>query len=101
MKESFTRSVIRGALLLPLIFLAACGSPPPEQFREFAQLGPSPTRATPPLLDAAFSDAVKADSLVLAQSREEITDRKERLAALNTSNELLKSRLVIYGDLIK
>ena len=102
MKASFASSVIRrGLLLLPFVVLAACGSPPPDQFADFARLGTALTDSTPPLLDAAFSEAVRADSLVLSQTREQITDRKERLVALNTSNELLRARLVIYGDLIR
>lgn len=96
-----TRFHSRSLLLLPILLLAACGSPPPSQFADFAKLGTALTDSTPPLLDAAFREAVRTDSLVLTEVRDTLTDRAERLEMLKASNDVLKERLVIYGDLIR
>jgi hypothetical protein len=102
MQQSLAKNAIRrNFLLLPLIFLAACGTPPTSEFADFAKLGTVLTDNTPPLLDAAFDEAVKTDTLVLSEVRETLPDRAERLTMLQASNNALKNRLVIYGDLIR
>ncbi len=102
MQQSLAKNAIRrNFLLLPLILLAACGTPPTSEFADFAKLGTVLTDNTPPLLDAAFDEAVKTDTLVLSEVRETLPDRAERLTMLQASNNALKNRLVIYGDLIR
>jgi hypothetical protein len=95
------KAASRAVLALTLALLAACGTAPPSQFAEFAKLGTALTDTTPPLLNAAFSEAVTADTIVLTQSRETLTDAGTRLDMLETSNDLLRQRLVIYGDLTR
>jgi hypothetical protein len=93
--------VRRGLSAMALLLLAACSAPPPNQFADFAKLGTALADSTPPLLDAAFNEAVATDSLVLIDAREGIADPDERLDKLERSNELLSERLAIYGDLIR
>jgi hypothetical protein len=95
------KAASRTFLVLAVALLAACGTAPPSQFAEFAKLGTALTDTTPPLLNAAFGEAVAADSIVLAQSRETLADADTRLGMLETSNELLRQRLVIYGELTR
>ena len=96
-----TKFRCRSLLLLPVILLAACSAPPPSEFADFAKLGTALTDSTPPLLEAAFEEALKTDTLVLSTVRETLTDRQERLDMLNISNDDLKRRLEIYGDLTR
>ncbi len=93
------KALRRAAMLAAVLLLAACGNPPPSQFAEFAKLGTALSDTTPPLLDAAFREAVLADSLVLAQVRETQTDPLQRLDALEENNALLLERREIYADL--
>jgi len=102
MQQSFTTNALRrGLLLLSLTLLAACGTAPPSQFADFAKLGTALTDSTPPLLDAAFAEAVAADSLVLTDVRERVEDPDTRLTALEEHDKLLSDRLGIYGDLTR
>jgi hypothetical protein len=102
MKALFASSAIRrGLLLLPLILLAACGSAPPSQFADFAKLGTALADTTPPLLDAAFEEAVSADSIVLINARNDTEDPDKRLTALEEHDKLLSDRLGIYADLTR
>ena len=59
------------------------------------------TDSTPPLLDAAFAEAVSADSIVLSQARTTLASPEERLDMLETSSTLLRDRLAIYADLTR
>ena len=91
----------RGMLLLSLALLAACGTAPPSQFADFAKLGTALTDSMPPLLEAAFAEAVAADSLVLTEVRDGIEGDENRLTVLEEHDKLLSDRLGIYGDLIR
>ena len=88
-------------LAITLFTLSACGSAPPSQFAEFAKLGTALTDSTPTLLDAAFAEAVSADSIVLSQARTALVSPDERLDMLEKSGTLLRDRLAIYSDLTR
>ena len=88
-------------LAITLITLSACGSAPPSQFADFAKLGTALTDSTPTLLDAAFAEAVSADSIVLSQARTALVSPDERLDMLEKSGTLLRDRLAIYSDLTR
>jgi hypothetical protein len=90
-----------GVLLALSLLLVGCGSAPPSQFAEFAKLGTVLTDSTPPLLDAAFAEAVTADSIVLTRERDGTTDPNARLDMLEDHSELLSERLQIYADLTR
>jgi len=102
MQQPFAMNALRRSLLLlSLTLLAACGTAPPSQFADFAKLGTALTDSTPPLLDAAFAEAVAADSLVLTDVRERVEDPDTRLTALEEHDKLLSDRLGIYSDLTR
>jgi hypothetical protein len=103
MRHLHPSGVLRRSLipLLSLVLLTACSAAPPSQFAEFSRLGTALTDSTPTLLDAAFTEAVKADSLVLTTAREDTPDPEVRLTVLEQHNESLKQRLAIYGDLTR
>lgn len=93
---------LNGAFLAITLFtLSACGSAPPSQFADFAKLGTALTDSTPTLLDAAFAEAVSADSIVLSQARTALVSPDERLDMLEKSGTLLRDRLAIYSDLTR
>jgi hypothetical protein len=93
---------LNGAFLAITLFtLSACGSAPPSQFADFAKLGTALTDSMPTLLDAAFSEAVSADSIVLSQARTALVSPEERLDMLEKSGTLLRDRLAIYSDLTR
>ena len=95
------KNLCSALLAITLVTLSACGSAPPTQFAEFAKLGTALTDSTPPLLDAAFAEAVSADSIVLSQARTTLASPEERLDMLETSSTLLRDRLAIYADLTR
>ena len=95
------KNYCRALLAITLVTLSACGSAPPTQFAEFAKLGTALTDSTPPLLDAAFAEAVSADSIVLSQARTASMPPEERLDMLEKSSTLLRERLTIYADLTR
>ncbi len=95
------RAFQTAAIVSLMTALAACASPSQttNQFAEFAKAGATLADSTPPLLDAAFAETVKTDSLILATARGGITDRKSRIDALAQSDKQLAARVQVFADL--
>lgn len=79
--------------------LAACAPARLEQFSEFAKLGVAFADSQPPLLNAAFREAVATDTLQLIIARDLEADQAFRSSALKESTALLRERLALFGRL--
>ena len=93
------RRLQAAAALLAILQLGACSAATTDQFAIFSKAGTTLADSTPPLLDAAFAEAVKTDTVVLTVARDSLPDKNERLKALDDSDKLLQQRVEIFADL--
>ncbi len=77
----------------------ACATARVGQFDAFARAGIQFTDAVAPVVDDAFEAVVATDTLLLLRAREDLADSMERLERLQSSDEVLRARLLVLNDL--
>ena len=93
------RTRFQAVALSAMLLLGACSAATTDQFAVFSKAGTTLADSTPPLLDAAFAETVRTDTVVLTVARASLPDKEERLKALEDSDKLLKQRVEIFADL--
>jgi len=86
------RIMLRCFSIVLLLFLASCSTARLGQFSQFAATGQIYTVALPKVLDVALQSTIEANSSELVETREKITDPKERADKLAASDKEIQRR---------
>jgi hypothetical protein len=92
-----TTSTRLGLVVLSLL-MGGCATTQINHFKEFASAGDAYADAVVALTDEAGKVAIQADSLVLMNTRDSLSE-SERMKTVARQNKLLKSRIELLGDI--